>query len=98
MSLIDRIQTHQMLRRADNVIRNAKREKDRRDHFNRPHVQSDHLISYPVPREKPQTAPDLGIGPIYAACVIALVGLVAYVNFFHPDAVQTYTRSQIASK
>ena len=98
MTFIDRIQTSMMLRRADNVIRNAKREKCMREHLNRPHVQSDHLISWPVQREKPQPAPEYGIGPVYAVTVISMVALVAYVNLFYAEPAALTACLQIASK
>lgn len=97
MNIIDRIQTKRMLRRADNVIRNAERQRDMREHFNRPHVQSDHLISYPVPKPKAPPAPEYGIGPFYAVFVLSVVALVAYVNL-NPETAPVYACSQIASK
>lgn len=101
MNLIDRIQMALMLRRADNIIRNAQDKKTSRDHLNRPHVQSDHLIGYPP--VIPQAAParldmDYGIGPFYAACVIGLVCVVAYVNVYYRDPGAMYACTQVATK
>jgi hypothetical protein len=99
MNLIDRIQLYRMLRRADNIIRNADLGKARRERINRPHVQSDHLISYPVPKAKPvKHRADYGIGPFYAACVICLVGPVAYVNAYHRDPGAMYACNQVATR
>lgn len=103
MNLIDRIQLFFMLRRADNFIRNAKRAKDLHAHLNRPHVQSDHLISFPVPKKKPNVAPDYGIGPFYAAALICIVFLVYWVNTYYTPTQYVPTASlsacmQVASK
>lgn len=99
MNLIDRIQISLMLRRADNIIRNAAAAREHRAHINRPHVQSPHLISYPVPKAQPARRNiEYGIGPFYAACVICLVGLVAYLNAYHRDPGVMYACNQVASK
>ena len=98
MNIIDQIDICIIKRRADNIIRNAKRRKAMRDHFNRPHVQSDYVISYPVPRATPVPAPEYGIGPVYVVCVLLVVALVSYVNYINPEAAQQYACAQIASK
>lgn len=103
MSIRRRIDMFFTLRRADRAAAKALAEKAARDHLNRPHVQSDHLIG--VPPVIPQPAPsrrtsDLGIGPLYAACIICLIGLVAYVNTYHhaPGAMYACTQTQVATR
>ncbi|WP_194720790.1 hypothetical protein [Noviherbaspirillum malthae] len=101
MTFVDRIQIALMLRRADNVIRNAKDRIAERARLNRPHVQSDHLIGWPVPRPPVERrAPDHSVGILYGTIAASLAALVVYVNAFHtePTLLACSAPTQIASK
>lgn len=67
MNLFQRLSHRRDLKRADQLIKRARR----------PHVQSVHLVSYPVER-----AHEYKIGPRYVAFLLLVLGLVSLINYF----------------
>jgi hypothetical protein len=69
-------------RRADKVLERA---KARRDHMNRPHQQSDHMIGWPVYDDSiGYTSPR----PFWLALVAIFAALLVYLNFYHHESAQ----------
>lgn len=101
MTLLDRIQIALMLRRADNVIRNAKNRIAERARLNRPHVPSAHVNGWPVPQPPAERrAPDHSVGILYGTIAASMAALVVYLNVFHtePTLLACSAPTQIASK
>jgi hypothetical protein len=67
VNLFQRLRHRRDLARADKLIQRARR----------PHVQSVHMVSYPVER-----AHEYKIGPRYVALLLAVLGLVSLINYF----------------
>lgn len=97
MNLVDRIEVALIKRRAEKKLRAHEEMKAARDHLNRPHVQSVHMIGHFVPPPAP-TVRDYGITRRYVALVFILFGVVAYANVYHPETARPYACTQIASK
>lgn len=81
MNLIKRIDLFFAKRRANAIIKKHRQHFRRvlleREHFNRPHQQSVHLVSYPVER-----AHEYKIGPRYVAFLLAVLAAVSLINYF----------------
>lgn len=67
MNLFQYISHRRALARADRIIKRARR----------PHVQSVHLIGWPVER-----VPDTRLGPRYVVVLLAVIAAVSLVNYF----------------
>ncbi|HEY0843779.1 MAG TPA: hypothetical protein VGE12_00320 [Noviherbaspirillum sp.] len=56
---LHRLHVMYLVRRANRAIRLAAQRKAERDYLNRPHIQSEHMIGFPViPQAKPETRGD----------------------------------------
>ncbi len=78
-------------RRADILLEHA---SAKRAHLNRPHVQSAHMISYPVSEREDE----FQLGTVYALAAVAIAALVVYVNLFHEEPATMTACTQIAAK
>ena len=70
-SIQKNIRMCRLKRKADYLIK----------HASQPHVQSEHMVSYPNQRE-----PDYGLGPIWAVAVIFMIAVIAVVNFYYQES------------
>jgi hypothetical protein len=67
MNLFRRLSHRRDMKRADQLIKRARR----------PHVQSVHLIGYPVER-----TPDTRLGPRYVVLLIVVLAVVSLINYY----------------
>lgn len=83
MTLAHRIRMALLLRRANRLAERAKRS---RDHLNRPHLPSIHMIGYPVPPQTPiARGEEHSLTFVHALAAALVIGVVVYGEFFHHE-------------
>jgi hypothetical protein len=87
MNLIRRIDMFMTKRRADAAIKkyqlHYRRILDEQKRISRPHVQSAHMISWPIEREY---EPEWGVGRVWIICAVLMFVLWVCVNVQEPVA------------